>query len=240
MSKQHQPQVKAMALALYASGLSFYKVGVVLNVSGSTVHTWCSPEAASKQKERCRANYRRTKEQRQVYKKEYRASNKEAICAYNKEYWQQTKESRAAVRAASGRRYYENNREKIIQAAKKYNANNKEKVAKRKALWVKQNYNRVAAASAARRAIKLKAQPAWLTPEQQRQIDAMFTLRDKLKEATGIKYHVDHIVPLTAKRRIKGKYKHVACGLHVPWNLQVIPAKQNLSKWANLGTLEHD
>jgi hypothetical protein len=41
------------------------------------------------------------------------------------------------------------------------------------------------------------------------------------ENATGFKWHVDHIVPL--------KYEH-ACGLHTAFNFQVVPASWNFRK----------
>lgn len=72
-----------------------------------------------------------------------------------------------------------------------------------------------------RRASKLNAMPPWLSAEQKLEIEYKYWLAHDARIITGEDYHVDHIVPL------KGKG---VCGLHVPWNLQVLPSDINLSK----------
>lgn len=61
------------------------------------------------------------------------------------------------------------------------------------------------------RAAKLQATPTWVDHEELRRI-----YRECPKG-----YHVDHIVPLNHPE---------VCGLHVPWNLQYLPALDNQIK----------
>lgn len=65
------------------------------------------------------------------------------------------------------------------------------------------------------------ATPDWLTEDHWAQIHAFYREAQALTEATGEEYHVDHIVPLAGK--------HV-CGLHAPWNLQVLRGIENVKK----------
>jgi hypothetical protein len=60
-----------------------------------------------------------------------------------------------------------------------------------------------------------RATPAWLTPEQVTAIKRTYRLAKKKKLS------VDHIVPLRSS---------IVCGLHVPWNLQLMPKKENVAK----------
>ena len=68
---------------------------------------------------------------------------------------------------------------------------------------------------------KLKRTPKWLTKEQFNEIEEFYTLSYELRWLSEEQLQVDHIVPLQGKN---------VSGLHVPWNLQILPKSQNRSK----------
>ena len=69
-----------------------------------------------------------------------------------------------------------------------------------------------------RRAQKRHVTPAWAN---QFFISEIYDLAQRRTKATGIEWHVDHIVPLRS---------NIVSGLHVEQNLRVIPKSTNLAK----------
>ena len=98
---------------------------------------------------------------------------------------------------------------------------NKEKTLHKHKKWRQNNPNKVSSYTALRRAAKLQATPKWLTASHKLHMECKYSLAAMLSKHTAEQHHVDHIVPLNGK---------TVCGLHVPWNLQVLTAKENLSK----------
>ena len=75
--------------------------------------------------------------------------------------------------------------------------------------------------SVKRRVSEILATPNWLSSNEIDSIKLIYLKRDFINEVTGISHEVDHIYPIQGKD---------SCGLHVPWNLQIITAKENRSK----------
>ena len=159
----------------------------------------------------------------------------------------------------SGRKWHHNHREKANKASAAYYAKHKERLNAKKRIenlteeravkireadrqrYIKDRKNpeKVKAQRAAQlrhyyknkemyragwakyKASKLDRTPAWLTEDHLFMIKEVYELRAMRSEMTGVEHHVDHIIPMQGDK---------ASGLHVPWNLQVIPAKENLSK----------
>lgn len=110
--------------------------------------------------------------------------------------------------------WVESNRDVSNAIKSKYVSSSPDKVNESKRKWSKANNKKVLAKTRKYQASKLKATPSWLTKAQ---IDEMTALYESCPQG----YHVDHIVPLQGK---------TVRGLHVPWNLRIIPASENQKK----------
>lgn len=148
--------------------------------------------------------------------------SKEKANARAKAHYEANKEQKKEYQ----RQWRKENREKHRSYCRKWQEDNKEAATARLALWYQNNPGMRAFYGAKRRATLLKATPKWLSEEQTRQIQVEYDLSNWCSTIMGTEYNVDHIVPLQGK---------TVCGLHVPWNLQVIPAKENMKKGNRFG-----
>lgn len=107
------------------------------------------------------------------------------------------------------------NRENRLKGMRKYHATHKKQIAKRKSEYGKRNLKTLNGKSSLKRERIRQAVPKGLSKADRSRII-------KIYESCPKGYHVDHIIPLKGEK---------VCGLHVPWNLQYLPAKQNLKKY---------
>lgn len=155
--------------------------------------------------------------------------SKDGLQSQCKECDKRTREKNKEQRLKYNREYYYNNQEQLLTKKKEYYVNNKEIILNKNSKYYKENYDKIYKVkkpycrikSAERRAIKLKATPKWLTKEHKENIKLEYSLAEWCSKVLNEPYEVDHIVPLRGKD---------VCGLHVPWNLQVISAKDNRIK----------
>lgn len=112
-----------------------------------------------------------------------------------------------------------NNPEKNLRIKQKYLEQNKSKRLESVMKWQTKNQHKRNANEASRRAAM--AASVKLSSDQRKSIESLYILAKSLSIELGIAFHVDHIVPLKGRN---------VCGLHVPWNLRIVPASVNLKK----------
>ena len=86
--------------------------------------------------------------------------------------------------------------------------------------WRSENRGKVVQ-SGKKRSIPMSKCLKLLGEQQIGTLNQFYNYASRISECIGIKHHVDHVLPLAGDG---------FTGLHVPWNLQVIPATINLKK----------
>lgn len=137
-----------------------------------------------------------------AYKKQYKAKNRETILEKQRAY--------DAAKNHERRKYFAQRylvkKEKIDAAVKQYRLLHPHKHS---------------AKEARRRLAKIQRTPIWVNVDDKWMMDQAYELAVLRTKMLGVPFEVDHIVPLQGKN---------VCGLHVPTNLQVIPAMENRTK----------
>jgi len=159
-----------------------------------------------------RAYYEANKEKRKARSKAYYETNKEEVLVKSKVYRKAAKDRIKAYREA--------NREKRKAQSKSWREANREKVKAYREAYRKDNKAILYSLMSKRRALKMN-QYGKLSADDKFVIEECYELAQLRFKSIGIKWHVDHIIPLS-----KG-------GLHKPTNLQVVPATWNLQKSNN-------
>lgn len=119
------------------------------------------------------------------------------------------------------KKWYEKNADAMKAQAKKWHDSHPESHRKSCRAYQKRYPHKSAARTAQYQAAKKSASPPWLTDLHLSQIEIFYDAAEKLTKELGIPFQVDHIIPLRGRQ---------VSGLHVPWNLQVLPGSENVRK----------
>lgn len=125
------------------------------------------------------------------------------------------------ARLAKAKQWRDANKDKQASLVKAWREQNAERVSSMYRDWAGRNQDKVNAKWMKRAAGKKSRTPPWLTSDDLWMIEQAYDIAALRTKMLGIEHHVDHIIPLQGKS---------VSGLHVPWNLQVITARENRMK----------
>lgn len=182
---------------------------------------WCKECSRASFKRWCENNPERVKELLRDWKannpdrcREHDAKKrrrfKDEISARNRR-WRAANRDRVK---ANQKRWAQANQSAVREANRRWYEKNFEQVKMRNTRWWEEHPEFRREFRARRRAAERQQTPPWLTNEHIAELRALYAHSSK-------DFHVDHIWPLRGKD---------AWGLHVPWNLQVLPAEENMRK----------
>lgn len=192
----------------------------------------CKNADPEKTKARSAAWYEKNKERRRETTKAWLDANPNKAAEYCKKW----RDSNPDKSSEANRTWYAKNRrrklandklrrelnlQKFLTRERASYQRNREAHLAKNALWRERNSAAIAAHSAKRRSAKAERTPPWLSVEQHEEILKFYVDALEISTVSGIPHHVDHIVPLRGK---------TVSGLHVPWNMQIITATENLKK----------
>ena len=152
-----------------------------------------------------------------AYSAEYRSKNRDRL---NEQCRNIDQQKRDQYNEARRKKRLENPEMHAEQGAKSY-AKRRDKAIKEMRQYAKQNPQIFISRNAARRARNEQAIAGWSVELTDLVVAEAGVLRRLRKEATGIDWHVDHVIPLRGK---------TVSGLHVYNNIAFIPASGNRSK----------
>ena len=118
------------------------------------------------------------------------------------------------------RNYSQKNKEKIRASDSIWKNKNREKVRDASNKWKHKNRDHVLNYNK-KREMKVKGCKINLPDEQNQLIKSFYSTCKKLNKDNPDSFHVDHIIPISGDN---------VCGLHVPWNLQILTKAENSSK----------
>lgn len=151
-------------------------------------------------------------------KKLHRERNKAKLSAQKKEWYCKNKEHCKA----KSKKNRQNNKARCQKLQKEYYSKNKSKIRATNKKWAARNRGKCNSYKAKYKSTKIQATPPWLTYEHLAEIEELYQWAKDLQWLNnGEPLHVDHIIPLQGVD---------VCGLHVPWNLRIIPASENCKK----------
>ncbi len=172
---------------------------------------------------RCKICYR-------LYQQQWRDGNPEKSSAYTKK-WKNSNPEKAKE---GDRKQNKLRRKRKTETARAWRRRHPDKIREvnqrqysKQRAWAKEHPEVYAYHALVRRRMQKQACPQWLTSQHKEQIRLIYKSARTKSEFHEIDFHVDHIEPIKGVDELGN---HVSCGLHVPWNLQVLTAEENLLK----------